>query len=97
MIYLKSILAGVGALVLTVLLLPIGSIIYGFGALLFRRLPGTYDANAARAVGLTPHTGGSAEVAWDLRSIFANSVIPWIIVLAIFGLGFYWEFRRASR
>jgi hypothetical protein len=81
MIYLKSILAGVCALVLSVVLLPIGFIIYNFGVLLFGRSHGT----------------GRGEVGWDLRSMFANSVIPWMIVLAIFGLGFYWEFRRASR
>jgi len=39
---------------------------------------------------------GEAAVGWDLRSLFGTSIVPWIAVLVIFGLGFYWEFRRAS-
>jgi hypothetical protein len=80
MIYLKSVLAGLGAVAISVFLLPIGFLIYG--VFFFRPPPGRE---------------GGGEVSWDLRSLFASSLIPWIILLAIFVLGFYWKFRRASR
>ena len=34
-----------------------------------------------------------AEVSFDLR-FFASSTIFWVIAIAAFVLGFYWEFRR---
>jgi hypothetical protein len=41
----------------------------------------------------TPPPG--VEVGFDLRrAIFASSLY-WIIAIAAFALGFYWEFRRA--
>ena len=48
----------------------------------------------------SPAISGGAEVAWDLRSLFATSSAFWIVPLIVFSLGFilgfYWEFRRAS-
>jgi len=78
MIYVKSVLAGLVALAVSVYLLPIGFIIF-----FFFRPP--------------PESEGGGEVAWDLVSLFANYPIAWIVVVAIFALGFSWEFRRASR
>ena len=37
-----------------------------------------------------------AHVAFDLRSMI-NGLSFWLIALFAFALGFYWEFRRASR
>ncbi len=36
-----------------------------------------------------------AEVAFDLRAML-NGPLFWLIALAAFALGFYWEFRRAT-
>lgn len=45
-----------------------------------------------------PHGAVSGgEMGWDLRSWFATSALAWIVALVSFRLGFYWEFRRASR
>ena len=35
-----------------------------------------------------------AEVAFDLRAL-VNGPFSWLIAVAAFALGFYWEFRRA--
>ncbi len=35
-----------------------------------------------------------AEVAFDVRGLL-NSPLFWLIAVAAFALGFYWEFRRA--
>jgi len=40
----------------------------------------------------TPPPG--AEVAFDVRGLL-NSPLFWLIAVAAFALGFYWEFRRA--
>lgn len=80
MVYLKSFLAGIVALILSVFLIPIGLGIF---------------FTVGRILRPTAMTGG--EIGWDLRSFFATSIIPWIVVITIFCLGFYWEFRRASR
>ncbi len=37
-----------------------------------------------------------AQVSWDLRFL-SKSPVFWTLVLLIFGLGFYWEFRRLSK
>jgi hypothetical protein len=69
MVYLKSFLAGVLALILSAFL----SI--GF-AILFV----VYQELRPRGV-----TGGSVVgVGWDIRFLFPTSVTPWIIALAIF-------------
>jgi hypothetical protein len=36
------------------------------------------------------------EVKFDLRAIF-NGPLFWLIALAAFAIGFYWEFRGAIR
>jgi hypothetical protein len=38
-----------------------------------------------------------AEVSFDLRSFINHSTSFWLVALLAFALGFYWEFRRASR
>ena len=42
-----------------------------------------------------PPPGG--EVSLDLRSIINHEPLFWAIAFLAFALGFYWEFRRASR
>ena len=42
------------------------------------------------------HSEGDGEIGWDIVSIFRGSLIPRIVVLAAFVLGFIWQFRRAS-
>jgi hypothetical protein len=42
-----------------------------------------------------PSPPGVANVGFDLRVFFTNPLY-WLIALAAFVLGFYWEFRRAS-
>jgi uncharacterized membrane protein len=50
---------------------------------------------AATTIFLRSHTPPpGAEVSFDLRS-FSHSVIFWVIAIAAFAVGFYWEFRRA--
>jgi len=43
------------------------------------------------------HPGVGIMVGLDFPLLFHENVIPWILPLAIFCLGFWWEFRRASR
>lgn len=81
MIYLKSVFAGIATLLISVLLVAVGLIV----------------------VSVLFHNSSSAEgarrgvVGWDVGSMMRYSIIPWLIILIIFGAGFYWEFRRASR
>ena len=78
MIYVKSILAGLAASVLSAILYFVGFSIY---AIFYTAL----------------HSEIGGEIGWDLVSIFKSSLIPRLVTLAAFILGFYWEFRRASR
>lgn len=81
MIYLKSFLAGIAALLISALLVPVGWIL---AQILFYML-------------YKPEGMFRGEVGWDVVSIMRNSVIPWLIILVVFSAGFCWEFRRASR
>jgi hypothetical protein len=77
MVYVKSLLAGVAALLISVLLLPVGL--------------------TAVNLSKTPTSASDKALTWDFRE--ALNLRPWQIwlcILIIFGLGFYWEFRRAS-
>jgi hypothetical protein len=38
-----------------------------------------------------------AEVSFDLRSVINHEPSFWLVALVAFGVGFYWEFRRATR
>ena len=38
-----------------------------------------------------------AEVSFDLRSMLNHEPSFWVVALVAFGVGFYWEFRRATR
>ena len=38
-----------------------------------------------------------AEVSLDLRSIINREPSFWLVAFLAFAIGFYWEFRRASR
>ena len=75
MIYLRSVLAGFGALLLAGVVVWIGFV------LMFRVVLPRW-ANGAGGVGAVFGTG-------SLLTLLA-------IALAIFAMGFYWEFRRAS-
>ena len=79
MIWAKSILAGVAALVLS--------------AILYFLLYSSYIASTT----LPATTEGNGVVVANLNLLFKTSLAPWVVVLAAFVLGFYWEFRRASR
>jgi hypothetical protein len=41
-----------------------------------------------------PLPPGPVEVGFDLRSLI-NNPLYWVIAIAAFALGFYWQFRRA--
>lgn len=78
MAYVKSFVAGLTALLVTLLILAIG-----LTALNLRK---------------GPPPGNDRAVTWDFRE--ALGLRPWQFWLSaaiIFGLAFYWEFRRASR
>jgi len=38
-----------------------------------------------------------AEVSFDLRSIINHEPSFWLVAVLAFAVGYYWEFRRASR
>jgi hypothetical protein len=80
MIYLKSFLAGTVTLLISALLIP-GCMMVT--AILFHK---SSSAEGKRR----------AVVGWDVVSIMRNSLIPWLMMLVVFGAGFYWEFRSAS-
>ena len=42
-----------------------------------------------------PPPPGVAEVGFDLR-VFFNSPLYWLIAIAAFAFGFYWQFRRTQ-
>jgi hypothetical protein len=71
MIYIKSTLAGIGALGITVLMSV------GFLVIKYR-----------------PTVSGTSG--WDPISLLKSQVV-WIVLLSIFAVGFYWEYRRASQ
>lgn len=81
MVYFKSLLVGIVALVLAV---PLVTFILATVFSFFRKVPpGSNDTS----------------ISWDLRMLVLNSPISWIFwaaAIVIFGVGFYWEFRRAS-
>lgn len=74
MIYVKSLLAGVAALLVASVLFCV------VGAFWIIR-------NAKVPPGTT--------VGWDIRVL--NRPLFWLIPILAFAIGFYWEFRRASR
>ena len=83
MIYFKSVLAGFGALLLAICALWLGAM------LMFRVVVPFVLPFVLRRFG--NGTGGIGAVA------SAPSLLTVLVIaLAIFALGFYWEFRRAS-
>ena len=78
MIYVKSIVAGLVAIVIAVMMWFIVIM-----ALLIYWSRQMNDTNAT--------------IGWDPVSFFRNSgILPWLILLSAFAVGFYWEFRRAA-
>ena len=76
MMYVKSVLAGVAALLVASVLY-----FYIYYAFLIRpKLPK-----------MPPGTG----IGWDIRVFDLHFF--WLIALLAFAIGFYWEFRRATR
>jgi hypothetical protein len=69
MIYVKSIIAGLTALLLALLSLSIGVLVH--------------DRTSDFSIG------------WDPRGL--RSIPFWIVVIAIFALGYLWEYRRLSK
>jgi hypothetical protein len=79
MIYAKSFLVGLAALLLAAVLLAVG-------------------LTAMNFLHKAPPQGNDNAVTWDFREVLDfRSWRLWIFVLIVFGLGFYWEFRKASR
>jgi hypothetical protein len=83
MIYLKSVLAGLAAMFLATILFPFA---FGTIALFFQSQPSAGSTDKA--------------IVWDLRSALGSPLFLWSFALTVvffFGIGFWWEFRRASR
>lgn len=79
MIYVKSFLAGLAALLLAAVLLAVG-------------------LTAVNFLHPAPPQGNDKAIQWDFFEVLDfRSWHSWLPALIIFGLGFYWEFRRASR
>jgi hypothetical protein len=79
MIYVKSFLAGLAALLSATVLLAVG-------------------LTAENFLHKAPPQGNDNAIEWDFREVLDfRSWHSWLPVLIIFGLAFYWEFRRASR
>jgi hypothetical protein len=79
MIYAKSFLVGLTALLLVAVLLVVG-------------------LTAMNFLHKAPPQGNDKAVTWDFREVLDfRSWHSWLFVLIVFGLGFYWEFRRALR
>jgi uncharacterized BrkB/YihY/UPF0761 family membrane protein len=75
MIYLKSILAGLGAVFSFVVLFLLGIVIY--------------------LVVSASKEQGEGSIGWDPISLIRPG--PILIIMAVFVVGFLWEFRRASK
>jgi hypothetical protein len=79
MLYLKSFLAGLAALLFAAVLLAIG-------------------LTAASFLHKAPPRANDNAITWDFREVLDfHSWHSWLPAVIIFGLGFYLEFRRASR
>ena len=74
MIYVKSVVAGLIAVILAIVLLPV--IMGVYFSIVYRR-------------------SGNVTVGWDPISLLKPSF--WCLFAAIFGTGFLWEFRRATK
>ena len=83
MIYLKSVLAGLAAVFLDAILFPFA---FGIIAHFFQSNPSAGSPDKA--------------IEWDLRLALDSPLFLWSFastVVFFFGIGFWWEFRRASR